>query len=291
MRGQIEKECLFKVKEFFFCYKERNFQMMRSCQHYELKDDNLMENIRFYIENRRDSLYGMVFDDIVEIFKAIKEAKENPNLSEFPDFIFEDGFIEHFEITSSNENRKGSAKKIDQHIFNKEVDLKVKEFNKNCEDMFVGERRSESWFRKDVPHSYENLEKSFKRTLINHMQSSEKYSGIKNKKIYMIEYPDFGIEMIEDIDSNPEYFNKVKLAPKHCHNYRLSKDKNMLKYLYKYKEEVDYIIMNYHEFFEIIKVKNIPQILKEIPYEYCIAGKVNLIRRSQINLRIGMNIE
>ena len=37
----------------------------------------------------------MKFEDIKEVFLAIRDSKENPQLSEFPDFIFENGFIIH----------------------------------------------------------------------------------------------------------------------------------------------------------------------------------------------------
>jgi hypothetical protein len=80
MRGQIEKECLSKVKEFFFCYKERNLEMMLSNSYYELKDDNLLDNISLYIQSRRNSFCGMKFEDIKEVFLAIRDAKEKAYL-------------------------------------------------------------------------------------------------------------------------------------------------------------------------------------------------------------------
>lgn len=46
----------------------------------------------------------------IELQKWLKAAKPNQNSNEFPDFIFEDGFIEHFAVTSSSEGRKGQNK-------------------------------------------------------------------------------------------------------------------------------------------------------------------------------------
>lgn len=289
MRGDTERLNLKTVKEFFFYYKERNFEMMIRNLHYELTDDDLMENIRDYIQRHRDSFYGVVFEDIAEVFQAINKSKENINPSEFPDFIFEKGFIEHFEITSSNETKKGSTKKIDQFLFDKEISPKIKEFNRFCDNMEVGETRSESWSKKDVCHSYENLEKSFKNNLTKHIGSANNYSGKKDLKIYLVEYRDFGIDMCEDIDSNLEYFENNKKNPEHCWNYRLSKDKNMLKYIYYYKDNIDNIIMNYHDYCEIIKIASILSIIKYMPYEFKITGRVNFIKRSQINSKVGFN--
>ena len=97
--------------------------------------------------------------------------------------------------------------------------------------------------------------------------------------------------MCEDIDANLDYFAKNKRKPEHCLNYQLSKDKNMLKYIYDYKNNIDYIIMNYHEYCEIIKVASIPSIVKYMPYDYKIVGRENLIRRSQINIRVEYNLK
>ena len=54
----------------------------------------------------------MSYKDQCIVQKAFDEATANPNQSEFPDYIFDDGFIEHFQVTSSHENRKGSTMKL-----------------------------------------------------------------------------------------------------------------------------------------------------------------------------------
>lgn len=282
MRGDVERNCLKEVKEFFFCYKERNLQMMLSNRYYQLRDDDMMFNINDYIHLRKESFVGMEFKDIKKVFIAIKNCNPNPNLSKFPDFVFKDGFIEHFEITSSKETRKGSAKKIDEFEFDKEINPQIKDFNQLCENMEIGESREKSWSRKDVCHSYDNLKESFYNNFKKHLISFDNYEGIQNIKIYMIEYSDYGLEMMENVcDETKE--------PKHLWDYRLSKDKNMMKFIYQYKNKVDYIIMNYKDSCEIIKISEIPNILKRIPYDYKIDGKVNTLKRMQVNTRIGFN--
>ena len=183
MKGDVERKSFNTVKEFFFCYKERNLEMMLSNLYYELKDVNLLGNISLYIQSRRNSFCGMKFEDIKEVFLAIRDSKENPQLSEFPDFIFENGFIEHFKITSSNEGKKGSEKKIDEFLFNKRIAPQQKEFDDECKNMLVGETKSKSWERQDVKHSYENLESSLKNNLEKHIKSFDNYSGKNNLKI------------------------------------------------------------------------------------------------------------
>lgn len=53
-------------------------------------------------------MFWYVKQQHIELQKWLKAAKPNQNSNEFPDFIFEDGFIEHFAVTSSSEGRKGA---------------------------------------------------------------------------------------------------------------------------------------------------------------------------------------
>lgn len=46
------------------------------------------------------------------IYKYLELARPNHNINDFPDFIFDDGFIEHFQVTSANESRKGDKHRI-----------------------------------------------------------------------------------------------------------------------------------------------------------------------------------
>lgn len=60
-------------------------------------------------------------DNDTEILKQLNEVKPNPNPSEFPDFLSGDEIVEHFSITSSKENRKGSNFKKEQSVNNIET--------------------------------------------------------------------------------------------------------------------------------------------------------------------------
>ena len=53
--------------------------------------------------------FGCSIEEEREIKRAILESERNLNANDFPDFIFEDGFIEHFQVTSAKEGKKGSA--------------------------------------------------------------------------------------------------------------------------------------------------------------------------------------
>lgn len=50
--------------------------------------------------------FGTSYEDEMMVREAFKNAIPNPHASEFPDFIFNDGFIEHFKVTSSPTSKK-----------------------------------------------------------------------------------------------------------------------------------------------------------------------------------------
>lgn len=53
-------------------------------------------------------------------------------------------------------------------------------------------------------------------------------------------------------------------------NYRLSRDKKILNYIYQFKDKIKYVIYVYRDGFEIIRTDNIPYLLKLMPWDYMI---------------------
>ena len=293
MRGESERKSLNRIKSYLFCHKERQFEMMMSEFYYEITDDNLIDNISRYIMIHRDCYCRMVFEDIKQVFIALQQAKENPKLSEFPDFIFDNGFIEHFKVTSSKEGRKGSTKIIEENRFKHSIADEEQQFIEYCQNNpKIGESRSVSWSRKGSQHSYQNLQNSFKKQFEHHLNSLTNYKGNSELKIFIIEYSDYGIEMEEDLFKNyPDNAKRIPTRePKHFWNYRLSKDKNMLNYLYNFQDKIDYVIYDSIDSCEIIKIDQIPQIIKSIPYDYVIVGRNNIILKKLANLILSVNL-
>ena len=56
-------------------------------------------------KNNPRKYFGLLENDIEEVINSLKKAKPNEKLSDFPDFIFDNGFIEHFKVTSSKTNK------------------------------------------------------------------------------------------------------------------------------------------------------------------------------------------
>ena len=58
--------------------------------------------------------------------------------------------------------------------------------------------------------------------------------------------------------------------PENFKGYRLSRDKELLKFMYGYKEQIKYAIFVSYYDIEIICLNNIPYLLELMPWEYLI---------------------
>lgn len=288
-RGEKENFALNKIKEFLFCGMLSIPNKWNGKTAFECSVNEFKNNYYNYVNNK-GNFYGLNNDDFIEILNAIRTAKENTNLSEFPDFLLKNGFIEHFQITASKENRKGSAEKIDLALFNKKIDDEVNDFYRCCnEKPSYNQVRSKEWGRDNLPeYSYENLKLSFISNFEKHLRSLEKYNGKKDLSVFLIENEEVNLEMYENkhIDTKKPSFDRQE----HFIRYMLSKDKNMLNYIYNFKDKIKYIIYFYEENFEIIKVKNIPDICKYLKNDYLIMPRsiIEIHKISNTSIRFNL---
>lgn len=244
MRGEKEQRCLNIVRN--------------NC--------SSKENLKKY--------FGLFQGDIVEIDNILKSAKPNAKRSVFPDFIFEYGFIEHFQITSSKTNKKGAKQLKDISLFKNKIEKVTKRFAEECNNNPTCNKiRSKFCTMKYPEHSYKYLCDSFKKNWQNHMESYNKYTGNKNIGIFMIEYTDQALEMYENVYA--DWINGMANGdfrkPEKVEFYRLTRDKNLLENIYLYKENLKYVIFVYGKDCEIIKLESIPYLLKLMPWDYIIA--------------------
>ncbi len=180
-------------------------------------------------------------------------AAPNEKSSEFPDFIFEDGFIEHFQISSSKETKKGSDFNIAKNDFNK--DMKEK-FDKNKNEWLASDFQSNTLGVKIYETifddgSYEFYIKSFKKNFDKHITSLRKYNGEKSIGIFLVEFLGGKITILEN-----NVFKEF---------YKLSYDKELLEYIYQFKDELKYVVFTDNEHYDIVELHNIPTIVQTIP--------------------------
>lgn len=263
MRGDAERKCLEAVQRCIF-----ESSPFRNETAYTVSEDEFFENYYLYAKPVEQIFFGMSEDDIVHFENLLRLVKPNSAPSEFPDFTSDRGFVEHFQVSSSEiTKRAGALHKKEYAEFQKVANQKERklmdEMNEHPES---GKIETLTQVFTYPRHSYEYFCTSFKKTWEHHAESLDQYGGCKDMAAFMIEYQEHTLHMCED-------FSELKLKEKISYGdlfkgerysyYRLSRDKNLLNYIYGYKGKIDYVVMvTDDELPEIIKVENIPELLK-----------------------------
>ena len=262
MRGDAERKCLEAVQRCIF-----ESSPFRNETAYTVSEDEFFENYYLYAKPVEQIFFGMSEDDIVHFENLLRLVKPNSAPSEFPDFTSDRGFVEHFQVSSSEiTKRAGALHKKEYAEFQKVANQKERqlmdEMNEHPES---GKIETLTQVFTYPRHSYEYFCTSFKKTWEHHAESLDQYGGGKDMAAFMIEYQEHTLHMCED-------FSELKLKEKISYGdlfkgerysyYRLSRDKNLLNYIYGYKGKIDYVVMvTDDELPEIIKVENIPELL------------------------------
>lgn len=195
------------------------------------------------------------------LLALLNEATDNPGKSKFPDFLIDDGFIEHFQVSAANENKKGSAHNIAVNDFEKSSELTFKKektkflqspprVNPKIDtyDLRVIEQEMES-----PVYSYDGFIRSFKRNFEKHIESLKEYTGNKSIGIFLIEFVGASISV---------YRNNQFMS-----FYCLSMDREILTYLNQYTECLIFIIFARADSYELLDLKKIPQLISNIPQD------------------------
>lgn len=200
----------------------------------------------------KKNCFGLSNNQYMELKKWLSEAKPNSK-NKFPDFIFSEGFVEHFAVTSSLENGKGAKQKRESSTF-----------KNNSKANFLGHLSSyektllsHSYARKFEEHTHFNIVNSIKKNWTKHIESYDKNYSTTEHGIFLIEYIDTNIETAVSIEHKPVEIFKT---------YRISVDKDMLNWIYSYKEKVEYVIFVnlFLPSIEVIKIDRIPELIEKI---------------------------
>ncbi len=120
MRGEKEQQCLDRIKDATFTKDGALIKHPFTGKTYtEIRDDEFAKEQIWYINsNCHNNYFGLLEADRNEFERILRKAEPNQKMSIFPDFVFANGFIEHFQVTSSSVTRKGSnhAKKASSSI-------------------------------------------------------------------------------------------------------------------------------------------------------------------------------
>lgn len=199
----------------------------------------------------KEGCFGLEDEEYTDLKEWINIACLNESSTKFPDIVFEDGFIEHFGITSSYEGKSG-AKQLRESSNLK--NNSTKNFLKNLEDSDEDTLTSNSFSRPFEKHSHLNIVNSIKKNWEKHINSYRSSSTSYKHRIFLLHYMDTNIETA---------VTKKNELSKIYQSYRISTDKELLKWIYKFKEEIDFLIfLNPIAFsLEVVKLKSIPELL------------------------------
>ncbi|MCR5728504.1 MAG: hypothetical protein K6G24_13695 [Lachnospiraceae bacterium] len=218
------------------------------------------------------SFFAMTKQDIEIVEDAFFKAIPNDDPSRFPDFTFDGGFIEHFQITSSEVTKVGAGYKKAFSQYENELEkevVKQLQDEMNKEPSFGKIKTVEKAFSYKGKHSHDNLIMSLKQSVDKHIRSEISYGGTKTTKIFLIEYNELSLKVqIDYPDVKPERMYGDLLRRENVTEYRMSRDKEALRYLYEKRDYIDYVVYATDYLFEIIKVEDIAEIIKLLVYEY-----------------------
>lgn len=271
MRGDAERKCLETVQRCIFISSPDRKETA-----YTVSEDEFLKNYYLYTKPVEQIFFGMSEDDVIQFENLLRLVKPNNAPSEFPDFVSDRGFVEHFQVSSSEiTKRAGALHKKEYAEFQKVADKKeqqlMDEMNEHPES---GEIEILTQVFTYPRHSYEYFCTSFKKAWEHHVESLGQYRGCKDIAVFMVEYQEHELYMCED-------FSELQLKEgisygdfskcKDYSYYRLSRDKKLLNYIYGYKSKIDYVVMVTDDKLpEIIKVENIPELLKLNPHGFVI---------------------
>ena len=178
MRGDKEAACFDKIKHALF-YKDGMpiCNPFDECSAFTTSDSSFAMDYTSYCNlDFVKNYFGLLESECLEFANIIRTAKPNPSSSEFPDFIFDNGFIEHFQITSSQVTRKGATHARKESDFQRKVDTETEKLKTewNITPSFDAVR-SESWAFQIPVHSHKYLMNSFKQNWESHISSSKRF--------------------------------------------------------------------------------------------------------------------
>ena len=215
-------------------------------------------------------VFGFTLEDWKLLCEILASAKPNDNLNEFPDFKNNDSIIEHFEISASKEGKKGSVFKQKHEPFLKSMHEDVANAMAVKEAQIV----NQSFAYPDLCHQY--LLKSLDKNLEHHIRSLESYATRHDvlMSIFVIEHQEHGLFMTENIyieAGEDRVFGDMRPRQEY-NNYRMSRDREALEILATHESLLDFVIFVGVEYIEFIRLSEIPNMLKLMPWPFVVAA-------------------
>ena len=212
--------------------------------------------------------------DLKSFSLYVFSAKQNMNSNVFPDFIFNGGGIEHFQLTSSKETRKGSAFKIEENA-NKQI---RDEYHSKLEHSYLksdsapGTITTSNYEEIYESFSYEDFLRSFERNVVSHVESLEKNNYQNKIVVFLMEQQTARLWIDEGVVP-------IKF-------YELHKDKRALSLVKDFCKHVKYVVYCVSDSIEVLDLSKINELLdNSITYKNVKGGR---LIRHQIDFLIDL---
>ena len=181
----------------------------------------------------------------------LTSAHQNENHSEFPDFFFDGGIIEHFEVTASNETGKGSKYKVDNANWKRESNKYFNKLDREYMETPFNPGTLKTEYIENVydDFSYDSFVRSFKKNAEHHLISLKNSDYTGQSVVFMIEQNDGSLG--------------VYINDRFVRFYSLTEDKRLLQYIKGALKDVDYIFFCTIERCEIIDLSKIDSVIAE----------------------------
>jgi hypothetical protein len=237
-------------------------------------NNNDLEALNFFKENGNIYHYsrGLDTSESREIKNLIQSAKknDNPHKTVFPDFICENGWIEHYEITCGPEGEKGSLEKRQQAERDRDIKKQALELAHNTPkgniafDCFTatsqGVNAAQGNYRQSFINNWNKHIENYNKAL-NHDFSFFHYH---ETGVFLIESHDFFLT-VEETNYQNRNFGNLFLGSSSSRNrlgFEPIFDKDLLDFMEKSKDIVQYVLFKGKQSSCVLKTSNIP-IIKE----------------------------
>ena len=204
----------------------------------------VLEQVTEAAENSNlDDFYGFTCDDVARLQSAFQSLEQNPNTT-FPDFYSETACVELFNISSSEETKRGGSSQ-------KREEGKLKAAIKKGDDEAAKGMQPlvRTYCFTHPSHSYDNLTESLRSHCRQHLNSFRACGGSFKAIVFVIEYgeldlhcafvpaADVEFDGVRVGDLFPIYENGKSRGP-----YRLSRDRENLLWLQEELSDVEFIV-------------------------------------------------
>lgn len=225
-------------------------------------EQRCLEEVKFQHDKNEIRYYGMSIEEQRQLHVLIDTAQDTDGkTTTFPDFIGENGWIEHFKVSSSKHNRKGS-----------ETNRKIASVNRAIEKQIESSINEESLIHPfsssfySNGNSLENYRKSLEDNWENHYQSYLK----EKERLKTLEISAYMIESDDDFLKVARYDSLREGIIQHGNTelpFEIVYDRTIMEFMLQYAPYIKYVIFKSKFLVSILKIAAIPEILDGMDYE------------------------